>query len=155
MKKPKYTGGLLKIIFLYLSIGFLVMGLLGLIGLLKPTKNSQVQSPTLLGIIFLSLGAAFFVVQMILRAVVSFRNQLHAELLANGTRIDGTVEKIYLQWYTQYGSQSPYRILYTYTWQGQVYHHKSCLLWEKPDFAEQDPIVVYVGDSGKSTINIH
>ena len=60
---------------------------------------------------------------------------------------DGRVEI-----YMQYGKQSPYVIQYNYIYQGKEYHHKSCFLWEKPDLAAGDSIMVCVNDSGKSTI---
>lgn len=151
-KKPRYTEELLKIIFLWLSISFIITGLLCFIGLLTPSADSLIQESSILGIVFSLLGIAFFVVQVILKSIASSKNRLHRELLAKGTEINGTVEKVYLQKYTQYGRQSPYRILYTYTWQDKIYHHKSCLLWNKPDFMAHDPIMVYANASGQSTI---
>lgn len=89
MSKPRYMEGLLKIVFLWLGIAFIIMGI---------------------------------------------------------------VEKVYWQKYTQYGGESPYRILYTYTWQGKTYHRKSYLLWDRPDFTVHDSIVVYVNNLGQSTV---
>lgn len=152
MNKPRYTEALLKIIFLWLGIAFLATGLLSFFGVIKPTANSMVQVPALLGITFSSLGIAFLLVQGFLAVIVSFKNKLHQELLASGTKFCGTVEKVYLQKYTQYGKKSPYRIIYTYVYQGTVFRHESRLLWDKPDFKEQDPIEVYANDMGKSTI---
>ena len=154
MKKPKYTEELLKIIFGWLGAAFIFAGLLCFIGLLKPKASSMIQAPTILGVVFSLLGIVFLAVQIVLKAITSKKNKLHNELLISGARINGTVEKVYLQRYTQYGRKSPYRILYTYTCQGKVYHHKSCLLWDKPDFSEGDSIVVYVNYFGKSTIRL-
>ena len=154
MKKPKYTEELLKIIFGWLGVAFIFAGLLCFIGLLKPKASSMIQAPTILGVVFSLLGIVFLAVQIVLKAITSKKNKLHNELLISGARIHGTVEKVYLQRYTQYGRKSPYRILYTYTYQGKVYHHKSCLLWDKPDFSEGDSIVVYVNNFGKSTIRL-
>lgn len=52
MNKPKYMEELLKIIFLGLGIAFIIMGLLSLIGVLKPTASSMIQEPTILGIVY-------------------------------------------------------------------------------------------------------
>lgn len=154
MNKPRYMEELLKIVFLWLGIAFIIMGSLCFIGVVKPSANSMIQESTILGIVFSLLGITFFIMQTILKAITSFKNKSHNELLISGTKISGTVEKVYLQKYTHYGNKSPYRIRYTYTYQGKVYHHKSYLLWDKPDFTENDSIVVYANDLGKSTIQL-
>ena len=144
----------LKIIFSWLGATFIVMGVICFISILKSEDSSMFQELTILGIVFSVLGIVFFIVQTILKIITSLKNKLHNELLLNGTKIDGTVEKVYLQKYVQYGNKSPYRILYTYTWQGKVYHQKSYLLWDKPNFMERDSIAVYTNDLGKSTIQL-
>ena len=103
---------------------------------------------------FLNLGVAFFIVQTILGVIASSKDKLHNELLVSGTQISGTVEIVYLQRSTRYAGEYPYRIIYTYTCQGKTYHQKSALIWDKPDCMENDTIIVYVNDSGKSTIQI-
>ncbi len=152
MNKPKYMEELLSIIFLSLGSIFLIMGMLSLIGLLKPSANSTVQDPAILGMIFVSLGIAFLVVTLVLTISVRAKKKLHAELTAGGIRINGIVERVYFQNYTHYGNTSPYRIFYTYTYQGKTFHGKSYLIWDKPDLMEGSPIEVYVNESGKSTI---
>ena len=74
--------------------------------------------------------------------------------MSNGTKVQGEVEKVYLQWYIQYGKRSPYRILYKYRYLDKEYSHKSGLLWEKPDLAVGDQIVVYVNDARKSVMQL-
>ena len=64
----------------------------------------------------------------------------------------GLVEKVYLQKYTRYRRQIPYRILYSFTYHDKVYYHKSRLVWEKPDLKKGDLITVYVNNLGKSTV---
>ncbi len=154
MGKPRYMEELLKKIFLWIGAAFIMMGLLCFIGVLRPTSGSTVQEPTVNGIVFLSFGIVLFIAQCILKVNVSRKNQLHSELLISGAKVNGTVEKVCLQNYAQYGSQSPYIIFYTYTYQGKVYHHKSYLFWDKPDMMEHDPIVVYANDLGQSTIQL-
>lgn len=152
MKKPRYTEELLKIIFLWLGIAFVFMGCLSYIGILKPGANSMVQDSMVLGVLFGSLGIAFLIIQTVLQITATNKNKLHSKLISSGNTVNGVVEKVYLQKYTQYGKKYPYRILYTYSYQGKVYRHKSCLLWDKPNFIEGDSLVVYVNDSGKSTV---
>lgn len=152
MKKPKYMEEMLKIIFLWLGVAFVCMGILAFIGVLKPKASSIVQMPTLLGIIFSGIGLFFAFISIALGVISTKRKNLHSELLASGTKIKGIVEKVYLQSYTQYGNQSPYIIQYVYTYQDKVYHHKSCFIWENPNLVIGDEIMVYVNDFGKSTI---
>lgn len=143
---------LLKIIFLWLGIMFVIFGILGLIGIMKPKASSMVQNHILLGIIFSLVGIAFIIVSIILRTAVREKDKLHNELLISGRKIDGVVEKVYLQTYTQYGHQSPYVVMYTFTYGDKTYHQKSYFLWEKPNLRDGDSVMVYVNDSGKSTI---
>jgi len=152
MKKPKSIEKLLEIIFFWLGVSFVFFGVLGCIGILKPSAGSSIQDPPLLGCFFSVIGFVFAAVGMIFRFIDAKKDKLHSELLANGTRVKGIVEKVYLQGYTRYGRQSPYRVRYTYTYRDKVYHHKSCLLWEKPDLTSGDTVTVYVNDRGKSTI---
>lgn len=152
MKKPKYMEELLKKIFLWLGAAFVCMGILAFIGVLKPHASSSVQEPTLLGIIFWGIGLFLVFLSIVLGMILAKREKLHSELLVSGTKLKGSVEKVYLQSYTQYGKQSPYRIQYVYTYQDKVYHHKSCFVWENPNLAIGDEIMVYVNDLGKSTI---
>lgn len=154
MKKPNYMEGIVSFVYFWLGLGFSLMGGLTYMGFIKPKSSSMIQDATLLGIIFFSIGVAFLVVQAVLMVIVCRRNKLHEELLTTGTRMRGTVKKVYLQGYTSYGKQSPYRIVYTYNWQGEVCQRKSRLLWEMPDCKEGDEITVYVNEDGKTTIRV-
>lgn len=152
MKKPKYIEKLYALISFCLGSVFLIMGLLCFVGVLKPTAYSQVQNPIIMGTIFALLGVAFCIVQTILIVINSAKRKLHNELLSSGTKLNGTVDKVYLQKYIHYGKKSPFRNCYTYTYQGEIYNSKSCLLWDKPNFKEGDPITVYANNLGKSTV---
>ena len=154
MKKPRYMEKLLEIIFFWLGVSFVFFGILSCIGILKPKAGSSIQDPTLMGYFFLAIGAIFAALSLIFRLIDAKKNKLHSELLASGTQVKGTVEKVYLQSYTQYGKQSPYRVQYAYTHQDKTYHRKSCLIWDKPDLENGDTVTVYVDDLGKSTILI-
>lgn len=154
MRKPKYMAELLKIVFLWLGIAFVAAGFLCFGGILKPTADSMIQDQTVLGLFFALVGGGFIIAQAVLKAVCSRKDRLRAELLAGGMKVNGTVERVYLQKYTQYGNRSPYRVFYTYTSQGRDYHHKSDLLWEKPDLGENDPIAVYTDGAGRSTVRL-
>ncbi len=154
MSKPGNMAELLKIIYFWLGFAFAAFGVLCFIGILQPTASSVIQGPTVLGIAFLMLGIVFFIVQFVLKAVSSQKNQLQDELFRSGARVDGTVERVYLDKYVQYGKESPYIVAYTYTYQGKDYHQKSGFLWNKPDIREHDPIVVYADGSGRSAVKI-
>lgn len=152
MSEPRYTQDIFKKMFLWMGIGWIVMGLLGFVGVLKPTADSMVQDSKVMGMIFTALGIGFFIAQSVMRIIVSRKKKLHDELIANGTKVNGTVEKVYRQNLVWYGGKYPYIIFYTYTYEGKVYHGESYLFWDIPDVMEHDPIVVYADHSGKSTI---
>jgi len=154
MKKPKYMEELLKIIFLWLGVAFIAVGFFSFAGLMKPKASSLIQNAVLMGIIFAGLGLAYMIVSFILGAAAAKRNKLHSELIATGVQVKGTIEKVYLQTGTQYGKQSPYRVVYAYTYQSEEYHCKSYFLWEKPNLAVGDSIIVYVNNDGKSTVKL-
>ena len=154
MEKPIFIEKLYALIFLCLGGAFIFMGLLCFAGIVKPTSHSTVQDPIALGVVFSLLGVVFCMVQTGLRLMNAAKDKLHHKLLASGTKLEGAVEKVYLQKYTQYGKKSPYRVCYIYTHQGERYHRKSYLLWNKPNLNEGDSIMVYAGDLGKSTIQL-
>ena len=152
MSEPRYTQDIFKKMFLWMGIGWIVMGLLGFAGILKPTADSMVQDSKVMGMIFTALGIVFFIAQSVMRIIVSRKKKLHDELIANGTKVNGTVEKVYRQNLVRYGGKYPYIIYYAYTYEDKVYHGESHLFWDIPDVMEHDPIVVYTNHSGKSTI---
>lgn len=152
MKRPKYMEELLKIIFLLLGIMFVCTGILCLVGVEQPKATSPIQDPVLLGMSFLVMGLLVITIGIILGVISARKNQLSSELLTSGTKVNGVVENVYLQGYTRYGTQSPYRIRYTYRYNGKEYHHKSGFIWEKPNLTSGDTVMVYVNDLGNSTI---
>lgn len=154
MRQPKYISGLAAFVFLCLGVVFLVFGFLSFAGIVKPSVHSSVQNPISMGSVFCLIGAALCVVQAVFRVINHRLDQLNSQLLTSGAKINGTVEKVYMQTFTRFGNKSPFRICYTYSYQGVVYHHKSCLLWDKPDLHEGDSIKVYANDFGKSTIQL-
>jgi len=154
MKKPKYMEELLKTIFLWLGVAFIAMVFFCFIGVVKPKASSHVQEPILLGIIFAGLGLLFTIVSIALGVITAKKEKLHSELIASGMQVKGTVEEVYLQTGTQYGKQSPYRVVYAYSYQDKAYHCKSHFLWKKPNLAVGESIMVYVNDEGKSTVGL-
>lgn len=154
MNKPSYREELFKRIFLWISIVFFVLGLLAFGGVLRPTTYSEVQEPNLLGTEFLAFGTVLLIVQTVLGGIVSRKKKLHNELLVNGNRINGTVEKVSVEMGVRYAGKTPYIVIYTFHHRGKAYHRESCFLWDKPDVMADDSIVVYINDSGKSTIQL-
>lgn len=152
MKNPKYIQKIYALIFLCLGGTFVFIGILSFMGIVLPSEHSKVQDPIVMGIVFSLLGIGFFLAHVVLRAIGSAKDKLHNDLLAKGMKISGIVEKLHLQKYIVYGKKSPFRIFYTYTYQGENYHHKSHLLWDKPNLNKGDSITVYANDLGKSTV---
>lgn len=152
MNRPKYVEELLTIIFSLLGVIFVCAGILCLLGVEKPKATSPVQDPALLGISFLGTGLIVIITGIVLGVISARKNKLSSELLTSGTKVKGVVENVYLQGYIHYGSQSPYRIQYTYSYNGKEHHHKSDFIWEKPKLMSGDTIMVYINDNGKSMI---
>lgn len=152
MKKPRYMEELLKIIFAWLGVMFVCSGILCVLGVMKPSPHSMIQDSTILGVVFSVLGVAFVFAHFIFRGIAHKKSKLYSDLTSNGTKVQGEVEKVYLQWYIQYGKRSPYRIVYKYRYLDKEYRHKSGLFWEKPDLAVGDQVVIYVNDAGKSVM---
>ena len=132
MNRIKYAEQLYALISMCLGCAFIVFGLLSFIGILQPTSTSIVQSQRNIGIVFSVLGVAFLIAQAIFTALASAKKKSYYELISNGIKVNGIVEKVYMQKFLQYGKKSPYRVLYSYTYGGKIYHHKSHLLWDKP-----------------------
>ena len=154
MKKPRYMEELLKIIFAWLGFMFICSGILCVLGVMKPSAHSMIQDPTILGGVFSALGMAFILVHFIFNVIANKKSKLYSELISKGIKIQGEVEKVYLQRYVKYGKKFPYRIVYKYRYQGKEYRHKSGLFWEKPDLAAGDRVVVYVNEWGKSAMQL-
>lgn len=154
MKNPEYIEQIYAVVFFFLGFAFIVFGVLSLLTILKPTSHSLVQDSRMIGAGFIMLGIAFLIVQRIFIRLASNKNQLRRELSSNGTKVIGKVEKVYMSKQIKGWGKFPYRVLYTYNYQGKVYRGKSCLLWEKPDVKETDSIEVYVNDAGESTIQL-
>ena len=144
MNRIKYAEQLYALISMCLGCAFIVFGLLSFIGILQPTSTSIVQSQRNIGIVFSVLGVAFLIAQAIFTALASAKKKSYYELISNGIKVNGIVEKVYMQKFLQYGKKSPYRVLYSYTYGGKIYHHKSHLLWDKPYMKETDSIAVYI-----------
>lgn len=152
MKKIRYTEQFFAIIFACLGCMFVLSGLLCFVGIIKPSSGSWIQDQNGMGIVLSGIGIVFLVVQTALIFLACAKEKMSHTLIANGMKVTGTVETVYSQWYLQCGKKSPYRVLYRYSAQGKLYHHKSQLLWEKPTVKEGDSIEVYCADSGKSAV---
>lgn len=106
----------------------------------------------MLGTVFSITGVLLCIISAALGIYTAKLDKLHLQLIENGTKVKGLVEKVYLQKYTRYRRQIPYRILYSFTYHDKVYYHKSRLVWENPDLKKGDLITVYVNNLGKSTV---
>lgn len=97
MKKPRYMEELLKIIFAWLGFMFICSGILCVLGGMKPSAHSMIQDPTILGGVFSALGMAFILVHFIFNVIANKKSKLYSELISKGMKIQGEVEKVYLQ----------------------------------------------------------
>lgn len=62
MKKLNYTEDLLRVIFFWIGIFFLVSGVLSFLGILKPAVNSGIQNPDMLGTVFSITGVLLCII---------------------------------------------------------------------------------------------
>ena len=62
MKKLNYTEDLLRVIFFWIGIFFLVSGVLSFLGILKPAVNSGIQNPDMLGTVFSIAGVLLCII---------------------------------------------------------------------------------------------
>ena len=62
MKKLNYTEDLLRGIFFWIGIFFLVSGVLSFLGILKPAVNSGIQNPDMLGTVFSITGVLLCII---------------------------------------------------------------------------------------------
>ncbi len=154
MRKPRYMEELLAFIFICLGGGFVVAGLLSWLKVLTPKESSAVQNMNLMGLIFGGLGLCFVIASVILRIISRAKHSKHAALIEGGMRQSGTVEKVYIQYSTQYGRKSPYRIVYSFSLDGRKISRKSCYVWETPEYKAGDAITVFVNEAGESTIEV-
>lgn len=97
MKKLNYTENLLRVIFFWIGIFFLVSGVLSFLGILKPAVNSGIQNPDMLGTVFSITGVLLCIISAALGIYTVKLDKLHLQLIENGTKVKGLVEKVYLQ----------------------------------------------------------
>lgn len=154
MKRPRYIEKLYAGIFLAIAIVFILMGLLGYAGILKPTSHSKVQDPQIMAGAFATVGVSFWILYAIAKTMDFMKHKLHKKLITEGEQVSGRVDKIYMRKNIHFGRKSPYVITYSYTHNDENHSKKSCLLWEKPDIKAGEEITVYVNKSGKTTLKI-
>lgn len=153
MKKPKHMGEVMKIIFCIVGFEFICFSVFSYIDVPNPDLFETVKLPSLMDIIFGTVGIIFVLVGIVLSLIGGRKNKKYADLLKNGRKINGVVERISLQRHTQFGNQTPYVIQYRYTFRDKEYHCKSFYIWEKPCYEVGDTIEVYVDDFGKSAVS--
>ena len=95
MNRIKYAEQLYALISMCLGCAFIVFGLLSFIGILQPTSTSIVQSQRNIGIVFSVLGVAFLIAQAIFTVLASAKRKSYCELISNGIKVNGIVEKVY------------------------------------------------------------
>ncbi len=145
MKKPNSLVQLLGYVFMVIGPMFICFGYLNKIGVLPTAANSK-GNPALIfpimGIIFLLVGVAFF--------FIPFYNEKKLENLKSiGISVQGTVTGIKKLIYTQFGSQSPYIVYFSYEYSGEKYEGKSNFIWNEPNISEGDMITVYIDEYRK------
>ena len=88
MKKLNYTEDLLRVIFFWIGIFFLVSGVLSFLGILKPAVNSGIRNPDMLGTVFSIAGVLLCIISAALGIYTAKLDKLHIQLIENGTKVD-------------------------------------------------------------------
>ena len=88
MKKLNYTEDLLRVIFSWIGIFFLVSGVLSFLGILKPAVNSGIQNPDMLGTVFSITGVLLCIISAALGIYTAKLDKLHLQLIENGTKVN-------------------------------------------------------------------
>lgn len=154
MKRPDSIEALLHYIAACLGLVFLLMGALCKGGVMQPSVASAVQDGRIMGDVFLLTGAAFCVLWVLLRWRIGRADALHAELLADGARVEGMVVQVSHERWMQFGHASPYRVVYRFDHAGREVRRKSRFVWDAPDMSPGDAITVYVNDRGDSAVRL-
>ncbi len=152
MKNPNYQKEIVAFVFLWLGVAFVLCGTLAFLGLLLPSEHSLVQDPLLMGRIFCFSGTGLCAVQAVLIVMAGRQNIRQNEIIACGVKTSGIVEDVRRQYHIKWKKQVPYRVNYTYEWQGKIHHDKSRLLWEAPNMTQGQRIEVFVDEQGKSAV---
>lgn len=154
MKKPKYITQMYSFIFFFIGVAFIISGLLVAWGIMSPSKHSAVQDKNTMTLIFCMISLGFFIASSILISISCLIEKKRRELISNGKLVAGTVDDIRYKRWISFGKISPYVIYFSFSFDDKIYHGKSYLVWEKPNFADGDSIEIYVNDFGNSTVMI-
>ena len=98
MKKLNYTEDLLRVIFSWIGIFFLVSGVLSFLGILKPAVNSGIQNPDMLGTVFSITGVLLCIISAALGIYTAKLDKLHLQLIENGTKLDAVNLQQWRRW---------------------------------------------------------
>ncbi len=154
MKKLNNVPVLFALITFLISIPFLIMGFLGLTGNITMSENSEIQDPVVLGTIFWAVGFLNLIIATIIIFIYSVKKRKINNLLVNGTRVTGTVEKIEYKQNIRVNGKSPYVVHYSFSDNGIVYNKKSSYIYELPNLKIGEYIDVYTDGKGNSAVEL-
>ncbi len=70
--------------------------ILSFLGILKPAVNSGIQNPDMLGTVFSITGVLLCIISAALGIYTAKLDKLHLQLIENGTKVKGLVDKKYI-----------------------------------------------------------
>lgn len=140
LKKPISIKQIWGIVLMCLGVAYIVSGVFNRVSWVQ----LNTQSSNHFEVIILPIGLLCLFYGILLIVLPIYFYHLKKKLLDNGVPIEGTVTKVKYLSYTQFGTQSPYRVYYTYNYKGRQCKGKSRLLWSKPECEVNDIITIYV-----------
>lgn len=157
MKKPKFMSEIYAFIFSLLGFLFIVFAILSLMGIVKPTAQSLVQDPKVLGLSFFVIGIASGLTVVGCQIITLKNAKLYQSLFESGAKVTAKVERVSFKKGITFGRRSPFVVYYSYTHDGNMMKGKSCLLWEKPNVSSGNSIEIWIDLNGNSmlTPNFH
>lgn len=140
--RPKSIKGAFGVIFLFIGVAFLLMGAGLRLHILKPDHtegNPAFWFPIIGGSMFL-IGFVLF-----LWGYLWVRRQKN--LQREGILVEGKITCIRHLIYLKFNRKRPFRIYFTYEWEGFSYRGKSTLLWHKPKQQAGDGIFLLIDEN--------
>ncbi|MFW5667905.1 MAG: hypothetical protein ACOCM4_01475 [Acetivibrio ethanolgignens] len=145
MKKPDSYTQFLGILFGLMGPLWLLLGILCRLGIMTASSDSNLDPAGK----FLWLGAVLLFVGLFCRVLARYQRKKEKQLRQDGIRVKAAVTGVKHLFFTQWGKESPYRIYFTYSYNGTIYKGKSHLLWEKPEVDIGENLSIYI-DSDKN-----
>ncbi len=152
MKHIKYVSSIYGISFLCLCAIFLFISTFSFVAPLFPINPDKTQDFIVLAWVFSLIAFALFIIAILCKLMSYNQKKRDELLLVEGVSIIGKIENVNKQKLITFCFSQPYKIIYSYYFNGGKYSGKSYLMWDLPKFNIGDSIEIYVDNMGNSVI---